>query len=250
MSKIIKASQIRQEEKLRQLFAEKIEIKSQSNEPEIEIIDEELNAAHEEAAVLIEQAITESRELRRQAEAEIEQQKEAGYQEGFRQGVEEGNQVGYEQVISEMQNLLQNMQQNLKRELDKAQLVMDSQVQGLAAHLIKLSTEIASKVIHRQVKLDPEIIIDQVENILQNLSRVKSLAIRVNPGDIQMVKSAEERFLQLTQGIDEIEFVIDHSLEPGGCIIETNSGGVDATIQTQIEIITSILMEGNGDEDA
>lgn len=248
MSKIIKASQIRQEEKLRQLFAEKVEKPLASEQIDLEVAEQEIEAAHQEVAVLLAKAREEASEILQSAEDEKEQYKEAGYHDGFRQGFEEGYQAGYEQIKNDLDNLFHNF----KREVDKVQMLLDHQVQGLELKIIKLSSDIAAKIIRRQVRLKPEIVLDQIENILHQMSRVKSLAIRVNPGDISMAQETEEHFLQLTQGIDHIEFVADHSLEPGGCIIETNSGGMDASIQTQLDLITAILMEGigNNDEDA
>ncbi|AZR73879.1 hypothetical protein BBF96_11055 [Anoxybacter fermentans] len=245
MSKIIKAEWIRQEDKLRQLFVEKTEKKEDidSKEPEILKLKEE---AEKEAALIIEQARKEAEKLLSQSEAEIQEMMETGYNEGYKQGVEEGYRAGMEQILNEMGKLIQNLQ----KEIERTQMIMESKVQGLSSRLIRLSIQIAERIIRRQVELNPEIIIEQVESILKDMMRVKSLVIRVNPSQFEIVKGAQDRFLALTHGIDEIEFVIDHSLKPGDCIIETDSGGVDASIETQLEMITSLLLEGSGDEDA
>lgn len=245
LSKIIKAEWIRQEDKLRQLFVEKTEKKEDidSKEPEILKLKEE---AEKEAALIIEQARKEAEKLLSQSEAEIQEMMETGYNEGYKQGVEEGYRAGMEQILNEMGKLIQNLQ----KEIERTQMIMESKVQGLSSRLIRLSIQIAERIIRRQVELNPEIIIEQVESILKDMMRVKSLVIRVNPSQFEIVKGAQDRFLALTHGIDEIEFVIDHSLKPGDCIIETDSGGVDASIETQLEMITSLLLEGSGDEDA
>ena len=57
----------------------------------------------------------------------------------------------------------------------------------------------------------------------------------------ELVMRCEEEY-----GIDaKISVVADPSIEEGGCVLETNNGIVDASIDTQIEIIKKAL-EGIG----
>lgn len=252
MSRIIKASEIRQEEKLRKLFTEvkgtELDLDTDGFDPEADMANavEEMNQARQEAAAVLELARAEADQLKVQMQHELEQIRESAFQEGYNQGVEEGFQAGLNHFVSEMEKFIHN----LDREVERAQLVLDHQVQGMGMGVIGLSTQIAEKIIQRQVQLEPELIIEQIETILREMSRVKSLAIRIHPSELDLVKAQEERFLALTQGIEKIQFVIDHSLEPGGCIVETDSGGVDATIETQLNRIQELLSEGNWDEDA
>lgn len=252
MSRIIKASQVRQEENLRRLFTEdkdsKLDIQTDGFDPETDMANaiEEINQARQEAAAVLEEARVEADQLKLQLQQELEQIRESAFQEAYNHGVEEGFQAGLNHFVSEMEKFIHN----LDREVERVQMLMDHQVQGMGMKLIVLSTQIAEKIIQRQVELEPELIIKQIETILAEISRVKSLAIRIHPSELDLVKAHEERFLKLTQEIEKIQFVIDYSLEPGGCIVETDSGGVDATIETQLNRIQELLLEGNWDEDA
>lgn len=251
MSNIIKASQIRQEEKLRQIFAEQfmLENTKRVEKSDKDLAEDQLKQAQDEAAAIMaeaQRALLEAEQRVAQVEDEIRQAKEAGWQEGFNRGVQEGYETGINHLLQEMDKMFTN----LEREMENARMILQNQVEGCAPRLINLSVQIAEKILRREVQSDPGIVINQVQTILRSLGRVKSLAIRVNPTEMEYVKAQEERFLELLQGIDGIEFVIDHSLEPGGCILETNSGGVDATIKTQLEMIEAILLEGNRDANA
>lgn len=251
LSRIIKAAQIGQEEKLRKLFQEK---KAEKDiELTIDKIPEEKpnqqkskEDVEKDVQTILENARAEAAALIVEAESEVDKAREISYQEGLKMGKEEGAQAGFEQALNQFKEIMESLQ----REVERTQLVLNHQIESLSPRLIRLSTQIAEKIIHRELKLQPEIIIDQVENILKELSRVKSLAIRIPPSAIDLVKTYETHFLSLTQGIAEIDFVIDHSLQQGGCIIETNSGGVDASIQTQLEMITAALLDEAGDQDA
>ena len=247
---------MREEEKLRQIFNHKKKEKETSkvseedfdqNHEQIKQEIEQLKAqAQNEATQIVEQAKQEAEQIRAQSEEEVQKMMETGYQEGYNQGLKEGQQAGGQQVLSTIEEQLQNLQS----EVERARMKIDDKIEGMSNHVIRLSTKIAEKIIKRQIELNPELIIEQVESILTGLGRIKSLTVRVNPAQLDILKVKEDDFLHLTQGIDDIEFVIDHSLQPGGCIIETDTGGADASIETQLESITNILLEGNRDKNA
>lgn len=253
MSSIIKASQIRQEEKLRQIFAEQFLKDAEPEAPKEEdmeaLVEEQLREAKAQASAIIAEALSQrqaAEEYYAQVDTEMIHARELGYEEGFKQGVEEGFRAGSEHILSETQKVLMNLQ----REVEHTRMVLQNQIDSLSPRIIQLSMQIAEKIIRREVQLDPGIVVNQVETILRDLGRVKSLSVRVHPSEFERVRALEARFLELVQGVDCIEFVIDHSLEPGGCIIETNSGGVDASIKTQLELINTILLEGSKEQNA
>lgn len=251
LSRIIRATQYRQEDKLRELFAEQNrEMAQQLQEAERirarELATTETQTASVEASAILENAKLEAEQFLLQAEAGRQQALEEGYKEGYEKGVEEGFHAGIQQLIAEMGKMFRN----LERELENAQMGLNVWIEHMPQQVIQLSAQIAEKIVRREIQLHPEQIVEQVEIILRQLARVKTLAIRVNPSDFPMVRAYEEQFIALTQGIDSIEFVIDHSLEPGGCIIETDSGGFDASVAAQLARIEAALMEGNRDPHA
>ena len=54
---------------------------------------------------------------------------------------------------------------------------------------------------------------------------------------------AQDEFrAMLTDGTAHLEIKSDDSLKPGDCVIETPNGGVDARLQTQIEIVKQAIL--------
>ena len=67
------------------------------------------------------------------------------------------------------------------------------------------------------------------------------ITLRVRPQSVTFVKDTIPS-LSYQYGIDaKISVVADPSIEEGGCVLETNNGIVDASIDTQIEIIKKAL---------
>ena len=67
------------------------------------------------------------------------------------------------------------------------------------------------------------------------------ITIKVHPQTIQFIKDSIPN-ITYQYGIEsKINVVSDPSIEEGGCVFQTNNGIVDASIDTQIEIIKKAL---------
>ena len=75
-------------------------------------------------------------------------------------------------------------------------------------------------------------------DVLKTISKDEpKITIKINPQQTDTVKSALPEILDET-GIDaKIIIMPDSGVEIGSCIVTTNNGIVDATIETQLEII-------------
>ena len=81
-----------------------------------------------------------------------------------------------------------------------------------------------------------------IGNVLRTVSKNESkITIRVRPQSVQFIKDTLPN-ITYQYGIDsKINIISDPSIEEGGCILQTNNGIVDASIDTQIEIIKKAL---------
>ena len=69
------------------------------------------------------------------------------------------------------------------------------------------------------------------------------VSIRINSEQINFVKAEMDSIVEKV-GIDaKINLVADDNVEEGGCIFQTNNGIIDATINTQLEIIKEALKD-------
>ncbi len=114
----------------------------------------------------------------------------------------------------------------------------------MAEDTARLAVRIASKIIRRELTLDDTV--NQIANALKKTSEESGLVVRVNAGELHDILRLldEERI-----GIDpsELRLVADASVEPGGCIVDTQSGRTDARIETQLREIERILLGGSDD---
>jgi flagellar biosynthesis/type III secretory pathway protein FliH len=75
--------------------------------------------------------------------------------------------------------------------------------------------------------------------LTQNHSRV---ILRVHPADENVLAARRQRWLERNPAIGDLAIVADDTVGRGGCRLETEAGTVDATLETQLEVIERHLL--------
>lgn len=114
----------------------------------------------------------------------------------------------------------------------------------IAPDILEISVEIAQKIIKKELQQDPTIILDNIMEILKGLSKEETkITLRVNPSQVSLLKSEIPNVMS-NIGLDaKILIVPDDTVMEGGCMVTTNNGVIDATIETQLAIISEALKE-------
>ena len=110
--------------------------------------------------------------------------------------------------------------------------------------ILEISVEIAQKIIKKELQQDPTIIIDNIMEILKGLSKEETkITLRVNPAQVSLLKS-EIPSVMSNVGLDaKVLIVPDDAIMEGGCMVTTTNGVIDATIETQLAVISEALKE-------
>lgn len=166
------------------------------------------------------------RNLVSRAQDEAENIKKSAFDEGYRQGLE---QAGAD---------IEQFRNNIKEFLSAPKEVFEY----IAPDILEISVDIAKGIIKREVQGNPQIIIDTIIDVLKTASKNEpKVNIRVNPKVVAFVKDSLPN-ATYENGIDtKINIISDPSVEEGGCVFQTNNGIVDASIDTQLEIIKKAL---------
>lgn len=170
------------------------------------------------------------RNLVSRAHEESENIKRSAFEEGYRMGLEKA-QADIDQFRNELSHFM-----NAKKDV----------FEYIAPDILEISVDIAKKIIKREIESDPQVIIESIIDVLKMVSKNEpKITIRVRPQSVQFVKDVLPN-LTYEYGIDaKISVVADPSISDGGCVLETNNGIVDASVDTQLEIIKKAL-EGIG----
>ncbi|GBD94709.1 Yop proteins translocation protein L [bacterium BMS3Abin05] len=166
-------------------------------------------------------------------------EKEA-YQKGFHQGRDEGIRMGKEAVQPFMQTL-----QAILREWEekREQLFKENEIV-----IVQLAFEIAKKVIHQEISSNPDLMLYVVREALKRVSGSRNLIIKLNPEDVAVLERGKKSDLPELEQFEKIQLVPEKNVERGGCILESDSGIVDAQLDVQLKKIEESLLEESHEE--
>lgn len=186
--------------------------------------NELMESAQEERETIISDAYTEGNKILENARLE-----------GYKQGLIEGKDAG----LKEMDALIEEATEIKHYALSEKETV----ARELEKEIVELVIFCVKKVINHEIQNDHQLLLNLVEKGIDKCTYTDSLIIRVSTSDYDVVNASKNKIYMMTEGIDRIEVKKDPALEDGRIIIETVSGTVDASLQTQITQIEQIFYD-------
>jgi flagellar assembly protein FliH len=111
-------------------------------------------------------------------------------------------------------------------------------LEATAGQLATLAAVIARRVIARELELAPDVLTSLVREALDALSERSELRVRVGRGFSSAVDGLEQ---SLAAEIPSLRVQIDPSLDDYACIVETELGQVDESIERRLEKLLEAL---------
>ena len=166
------------------------------------------------------------RNLISRAQEEADTIKETAAKEGYR--------AGLEQAESDINALRAKIADFISAKKEVFEYI--------APDILEISVDIARKIIKKEVEQDPQIILDSIVEVMRTISKEESrITVKVNPLQADLVKTELPEYIS-SMGVDaKITVLADDTIEEGGCILNTNNGIVDASLDTQLDIIREAL---------
>jgi flagellar assembly protein FliH len=160
---------------------------------------------------------------------ELESAMESQLRQAHARGIEEGKKAGREAAQAELQPVMERLLRSC------------SEIAGLRARIrketetdiVSLTVAIARRVLRRELSVDPEAVHGVVKAALEKVQSKEICVIRAYPEHVAAVRTFFEK-AGLNVGI---EIIADASLQPGGLVVETKRGNLDASVETQLKEI-------------
>jgi type III secretion protein L len=192
--------------------------------PPPKVLKREVYEATREARDLIAQAQEKARQILEEAQRERDRIREEARREGQAQGLAEWN------------DILVRMRQHA-----------DEMAKNWEETMLHLSVEIARKIIGHELRQDPGTTLSIIREVLKSTRAGKRLTLQVNEAEVDYVRSQVQQLKQFLGG-GEIEVVVSASVEPGGCIIDSELGIIDARLETQLKCLEEALVRHSPSE--
>ena len=169
---------------------------------------------------------------------EIHSEIQKAYDKGFDYGqvVTSGN---FEEDINRLQewirrfdSVIQDLRIQFSLELGK-----------LEQSISELSIMIAENILEHEISLNSKLFIEQARKAISTLDNEIVLKIHLHPDNVKILKDVKSSLFSDPTKMQGIIISENESVDRGGCIIETNSGIIDARIKTQLEKLKQSLKE-------
>jgi flagellar assembly protein FliH len=178
--------------------------------------------------------------LRRAHDEDLEQAAYCrGYADGEKNGYEQGELAGSEAARKQLEPVLQSLQHGLA-ELES---LRRREARAFEKELVELALGAARKIVGQEVAARPEVVAELLRDALQRIEHPGPLTIRMNPGDLERLADGHVQMLNGLGDSGRMRFEPDDSLSPGGCVIESEAGNIDARVEQRFCIVEDALME-------
>ena len=178
-------------------------------DPAAKVVRAEELSALRDAEQAVSDARAQAAAIVAQAQAAFEAEKQRGYQEGM----EEARLEQAEQMI-----------ENVSRTIDYF-----ARVEG---RMVDLVMQAVRKIISDFD--DTERVVITVKNVLGVVRNQKQMTLRLNPQQVDTVRARVDELLAAYPGVGYLDIVGDSRLKPDSCILESEIGLVEASMEGQL----------------
>jgi flagellar assembly protein FliH len=110
--------------------------------------------------------------------------------------------------------------------------------------IVRLAVAIARRIVGDGIAVNQEAVLETVRRALKQIVEKEHVVIRVNPADLKIVREHASEWLGIVEGTRALEIEEDERIRRGGCLVETESGNVEAQIDKQLQTLEKALVEG------
>ena len=146
-------------------------------------------------------------------------------------------QSGYDEAMQTAQDDIEALKTQFAQLLEGRDTVVDEMVKQLGP----LAVAIAEKILKTEISCDEQLTARLARETLQKAGRdVKTVLIKVHPEQLTMVRAAFRD--HPPEGLHaELSIVDDDTVDWGSCMVETDSGMIDARFSTQLALLQKLL---------
>ena len=160
--------------------------------------------------------------------------------EAFAKGYEQGERAGVEAGAKRADAMLRRLAQTLE-ELGELRKVMIRQTER---QMVQLALAIAKRVVRREVAIDHDLTLMMARVALERLGDSTSVVIRLHPEEFAATSAREDA----PWAGSHVSVVADASVSRGACLVESDFGYVDASVDAQFQEIARALLAEEGQD--
>ena len=166
------------------------------------------------------------------AREQLEQEIDEAFQRGLKQGIAEGLAQAHAK-FQEREACLIRLLDSIPEAVEHNRLMLSSEIADIVLFIIQRF------FIHQQHSKDA--IAGQITSILNQLNQKHNIELALHPHDVALLEQGE---LDINfKPFKNIRIKADDTLRLGGCIVRSEHGAFDASIERQIDNLKQVLLK-------
>ena len=202
-----------------------------------QVVDDMLQSAQTEADAIVTKAHDEAEKLRAEAFDEAEELKLKAKEEGYQAGYDEAVQI-LQKEYSDKEAVLEQRMRDIEQQLVERETQLVEQTERRMVDLLcQLIPSITGVVVENQ----KDVLMYLINTAMQDLDNSKHFVIKVSSTDYEdLIDRKDEIYGALNPAID-MEIFEDAKLSALQCLIETDNGIVDVSLDVQMDNLITAL---------
>jgi len=197
----------------------------------------------ERRVLVLEKEIIKNRQqhtaYKKKAEQAIQRAFDQGQSQGYQKGYKEGEEKAREKYEQDLEKIHHKVAAVFSAVFEqRKELILQSE-RGLT----ELALTISERIVHDIVSINKDEIINIVKKTLISIVDKDVLTITVSPDDADILSTHSTLLTDVDDRVEKVIVRHDDRIEPGGCVIESSSGIVDAQLKTKFQEIREVFYQ-------
>lgn len=169
---------------------------------------------------------------------------EAGHRAGYTEGVEAGHQAAHKESIQRFERQQGQLVAGMQAAIEGVDEIKEGLRIAGERDLLEFAIQVATKLTFAIGEIHRESAVENLKRAIRMVGRQTDVTIRVHPDDLAAMDMFARDVLTQANASRAVELVADESLAPGGCRVDSGCTFIDATLETQVAEIVSLLLGG------
>jgi flagellar assembly protein FliH len=181
-----------------------------------------------------EAAVKKTAVLQTEMEQKVKTAEKAAHAKGLSEGLKEG--------ADQERAKLRTAAVALSGAIKELSILKKEILEKAEKEMVNLAFRVAEKVIHQEVSTGREVVLSVLRAAMKDILDREGLKIRMNPVDYHHLIENDPEGIQSIEGLRNAVIEADETVGPGGVVIETLFGEVDARLDRQMDGIREALL--------
>lgn len=184
----------------------------------------------------------------RELERSLTQEKVAGkravaesHEAGKQEGIAEGEKRGFDAADKKFNAEVTKLKDQTAKYFQQFEASKKEMLNNLEHILLKFCMELTKKIVACELTTNPDIVIAAIKKALTMIADREKILIRVAPGDMETASGQKDFLSSVTERLENVQIEADSRITKGGCIVESNSGMVDARMGVQLDEVELLV---------